>query len=91
MLVLWVFPHFEHWLDNIRETHTYEITLPATSARRGELAGLFQANRLRIHEQAEARSGRKAITTWKTSGRPSSHKKMIALLMADRAVIEFHY
>jgi putative Mg2+ transporter-C (MgtC) family protein len=91
MLVLWVFPHFEHWLDNVHETRTYEITLPASSPRRAKLEESFRAHELRVHEHNETRSGRNAITTWKTSGRPRYHKEMVAQLMADRSVIEFRF
>jgi len=91
LLVLWVFPRFEHWFDNIYETRTYEIKLPASSAKRGKLTDTFRELGLRVHEHSEARTGKNAITIWKTSGRTNNHKKMVALLMADRSIIEFRY
>lgn len=91
LLVLWVFPFYEHWLDNIHETRTYFISLPTSSAKRENLADIFRACRLKVYEHAETRSGQNAMTTWKTTGRPHHHQEMVALLMADKDVIEFRY
>jgi len=91
LIILWFFPSFEHWLDNVHETRTYEIVLPTTSARREDLHGVFESCKIRVFSHSEAKSGEKALTTWRTSGRLHNHKKMVQALMDDPEVIEFHY
>ncbi|MBN2385985.1 MAG: MgtC/SapB family protein [Anaerolineales bacterium] len=91
MLVLWVFPLFEGWIDNVRESRTYEIVLPLHSELRQTLSDAFIANRLYIFKHGEVKSGDRAITTWAISGRVVNHKKLVALLMENPEVLEFNY
>jgi putative Mg2+ transporter-C (MgtC) family protein len=91
LAILWVFPSFEHWLDNVHETRTYEIVLRTDSEKREQLHGIFHDCKVRVFVHSEAKSGDRAITTWRTSGRLHSHKKMVKLLMDDKEVLEFKY
>lgn len=91
LAILWVFPSFEHWLDNVHETRTYEIVLPTSSEKREQLHAIFHNCNVRVFTHNESKSGDRAITVWRTSGRLHSHKKLVKLLMDDSEVIEFKY
>ena len=91
MVVMWIFPYFERWLDRVRTMRTYEITLSSDPAKREELAKAFQSFGIRVFDLRVAKSEGKAITTWRTGGPPRNHRKMVDLLLADPDVIEFRY
>ena len=89
LFILWIFPGLEHWLDNIHETHTYEIVLPVKSKRRATLADDFRQCRLRVSQHHDTKSGEQIMTTWMTSGHPRNHQRLIALLIDDPEIVEF--
>lgn len=91
LAILWLFPFFEHWLDNLRDAHTYEITLPLGSPRIGALEALFRDCGIRVHKQYVWKQGDRIVYTLQTVGRRSCHKHLVSVLMGDIEIIEFRY
>ena len=91
LVVLWVFPAFEHAVDKIREEHTYDLIiadgrdgmkrLEASAAESGLKFGVRQYYK----ESAELRC------RWVMYGKPRAHEKLIQQLLDDPAVREFKY
>ncbi len=88
LVVLWVFPTFEHWLDRTRKTITYEIALPVQSARRKTLLEAFHSEGLQVHYEREVKTGDTVIVTLRAIGRPENHRKLLETLFQDPEVRE---
>ncbi|MGB9776362.1 MAG: MgtC/SapB family protein [Anaerolineae bacterium] len=91
LMVLWVFPTFENWLDRTRETVTYEIALPVQSPRRKTLLETFKSHSVRVYHYREIKSGDTLAITLRTTGRMESHRKLVEALLQDPEIIEVRY
>lgn len=91
LVVLWVFPTFENWLDRTWKTVIYEISLPVQSPRRKTLLETFESCGIRVYHHREIKTGDTLVTTLRTTGRIDSHRKLVEVLLQDPDVIEVKY
>lgn len=92
LLILWVFPLFEDWLDKQRDVQTYEITLPVGSSHHiGALQETFRACGVRLRRQYIRKQGDRVIYTLRTVGRRDCHERLIPLLVEAPEIVEFRY
>ncbi len=91
LVVLWVFPSLENWLDRTRETVTYEIALPAQSPRRKTLQETLESHGIRIYHHREIKTGDTVVITLRTTGRMENHRRLLETLLQDPEIIEVKY
>jgi putative Mg2+ transporter-C (MgtC) family protein len=91
MIILWFFPAFERWIDNIRETRTYEISLPLESNFAEKLPKIFAECKLIMFNQAEHKKGQHIQLRLQSVGRPEHHKKLVQRLIKEKEVTELIY
>ncbi len=91
LMVLWIFPWLEQWIDNVREERTYEVTCGLNPAKLAELEGMFRQCHLRIRSHRHVKSGQAMICSWQTSGSPKHHELLMQKLFADEQVQEFRF
>jgi putative Mg2+ transporter-C (MgtC) family protein len=91
LFVLWIFPTFEHWIDNISHSRTYIVRLSRDSDKANELDDVFESLSLRIFGRHIIKSQEHMICTWTAQGSPKSHDKLIKTLLSDEEVLEFDY
>jgi putative Mg2+ transporter-C (MgtC) family protein len=91
LAVLWVFPAFERWVDNIRETRDYELALPLESKMVEQLPKIFAEFALKIAGQTEYKIGNTIRLTLHTFGKPDNHKKLVKRLMKEKEIVELRY
>ena len=91
LFVLWIFPTFENWIDNIRESRTYKVHVPLESDKAAQLDEVLEALSLRVFGQHIAKSQEYVICTWTAHGAPKNHDKLIKILLSDKDVLEFDY
>ena len=91
LFVLWIFPTFEHWIDNISHSRTYKVHLPRDSDKANELDNVFESLSFRIFGRHIVKSQEHMICTWTAQGPPKSHDKLIKTLLSDKEVLEFDY
>ena len=91
LFVLWIFPTFEHWIDNISHSRTYTVRLSRDSDKANELDDVFESLSLRIFGRHIIKSQEHMICTWTAQGSPKSHDKLIKTLLSDEEVLEFDY
>jgi putative Mg2+ transporter-C (MgtC) family protein len=48
LFVLWIFPSFEHWIDNIRESRTYKVHIALDNDKAAQLDDVFESLSLRV-------------------------------------------
>jgi len=91
LVVLWVFPLLEEWVDNIRHERTYEITCPNQVEKLEALEGIFRGSGLRVKDRRQARAGGDMRCSWEVSGPPRAHDRLLRQLMSDAEVMELRY
>ena len=91
LVVLWIFPKFEHWLDYLREERNYEVVCAFRLKKYQELENTFQQSGLHIHSHRRAKSPQGMLCSWQASGKMKAHERLIELLMTDDEVIEFRF
>ncbi|HOR01435.1 MAG TPA: MgtC/SapB family protein [Anaerolineae bacterium] len=90
LLVLVVFPKFETWIDNLRETRSYEVTSPvAELGLLEELERLIATCDLQVRERRQVKSGQELVCTWRVSGAPEGHAQLAGKLLAHPQVKQF--
>jgi putative Mg2+ transporter-C (MgtC) family protein len=90
LVVLWVFPFIEGWIDEGRMTRTYRVTLPCDPKKVEEIGALFKQNRLKVssHEFRMQVSEEAIYCAWEAHGRTKNHDRLVAKLMQDTEVLE---
>lgn len=91
MVILWIFPHFEHRVSLLRDERTYEIVFPINLEKIIELQTTFKKLGICIHYSNIAKNGTKMVCQWATSGRRQDHDQLIQQLFLDEEIDEFRY
>ena len=91
LIVLWIFPRIEQWVDNARETRDYEIVCQLKPTKFIELEDVFRQNGLRIRSHRQVKSGNQMICTWQASGPMKAHERVMQQLYIDDEVQEFRF
>lgn len=91
LVVLWVFPVFETWLDSLYDTRTYEIALPLPYARFARLEETFRNCGVRIRKRSVCKQGNRIVYNLQTIGKRRCHEKIVSALIEDAEVMEFRY
>lgn len=91
LVVLWIFPRLEQWIDNVREERTYEVVCNLSPAKFEELEEVFRQSGLRVRNHRQVKSGEAMTCSWQASGSPQSHDRLMRKLFADVEVKEFRF
>lgn len=91
LIVLWVFPFFEYWIDNRRELRTYELRYHLNPDKVNELKQLFEEANLTLYDVKEFKRGKNVLSEWISMGSPANHDKLVAKLFTDEDIEEFSY
>jgi putative Mg2+ transporter-C (MgtC) family protein len=90
LVVLWLFPYLEHWVDNVREERSYQVVCPLRYEKLSELEAVFNRCGLRVRKYHQAKSGSRMICDFEASGTHRSHEELTKTLFADEEIIEIH-
>lgn len=91
LVVMWFFPLLEGAIDRMRETRTYEITLPTLAEKVTHLESVFRQCGLRVHSHRQTKSGDHLMCVWESRGTPKQHEAMVKALFDDPDVRGFRY
>ncbi len=91
LVVMWFFPVLERTIDRLRETRTYEITLPTQAEKVTHLEGVFRQCGLRVYSHRQTKSGDHLMCVWEARGTPKEHEAMVKALFDDPDVRGFRY
>jgi putative Mg2+ transporter-C (MgtC) family protein len=89
LVVLWIFPIIERWIDNVRHTEIYEIVCPITPDAFESLHALFAEHRLRVISVKRHKIAGNLVSLWEVHGSPRGHRALTDALLAHDEVIEF--
>jgi putative Mg2+ transporter-C (MgtC) family protein len=92
LVILLVFPRLEVWIDRIRESRTYRITV-STSNMTGidKIHESLEECGLQVFEHNQSKIGPTIVGTWHTIGSPINHDKFVTTMLKDSHIEEFVY
>jgi len=91
LIILWLFPRFEDFIDRARETHTYEIKCDLDLKKAGELKSLFENHHLHVKGFKEFKAENELVCTLFVYGLPANHVQVREKLFRDQQVRAFSY
>lgn len=92
MIVLWLFPKLEDWIDRRKDSRAYEITCTINSDHFKKIENLFSELELTIKKHKQTKiNATEMVCTFFTSGKPRKHDEVIQKLLADEEVKTFTY
>ena len=89
LIVLWIFPKIEGWIDVVRDARTYEIVTPVSLEKFEELKAAFHECGLRTRRPRRTKSGTDMVCRIYAHGSPACHEQLVKKLFADPDVREF--
>jgi putative Mg2+ transporter-C (MgtC) family protein len=92
VVILLVFPRLEIWIDRIRESRTYRITVSTSNvAAIDKIHETLQRADLHVYEHHQSKIGPTIVGTWHTMGSPKGHEKFVTAMLKDKHIEEFVY
>lgn len=91
LVVLWLFPWLERWLEAVSEVRTYEITIPNDPDCYARVDDLWKEYRLRVISRKINKEVDQRVCTWRVSGKPGRHKAVLAILLNNADVHRLRY
>jgi putative Mg2+ transporter-C (MgtC) family protein len=92
LLVLWLFPKLEDWIDRRIDSRAYEVTCLIGSDRLKKIEDIFRESKLTVKKHKQTKSNATdMVCTFFTSGKPQNHEQVIQQLMADEDVKAFTF
>jgi putative Mg2+ transporter-C (MgtC) family protein len=89
LIVLWLFPRVEHWVEAVSETVTLEVVCAARPAKLDELEQLMRRHGLRPKPRGRAKLLETLSAHWEVQGSPRQHAQLAQSLHADPEVREY--
>ena len=92
LVVLFIFPRLELWIDSIRESRVYRIVISAEDLTKLEkIQNALQSAGLKVFEHHQSKSGGIITGTWHTMGTPKHHEEFVEVMLRDKEIQEFVY
>jgi putative Mg2+ transporter-C (MgtC) family protein len=91
LIILWLFPIFERWIDNRREIRTYQFTYDFNPAKAKSLEALFKSLSLQVFDYKQFKRSGATVSEWVAFGSPANHDQLVEKLFADAEIKEFNY
>jgi putative Mg2+ transporter-C (MgtC) family protein len=92
VIVLWVFPRLEVWIDHIRESRSYRIVVSTSNVEKvDKINEALTMCELKVFEHHQSKVGTTIVGTWHTIGSPKHHEKFVSTMLKDADIEEFVY
>ena len=91
LVVLWLFPFIEHWIDGLKTSRQYEAVSAAGEDATAEIEAIFAKQGLKVFPKSRHKRGEKWTCTWYVVGSPDGHRAAVSKLLASDRVQELSY
>ena len=91
LIVLWIFPFFERWIDRAQQTRMYEVVVKLDDEKLKQIEQLFKEHGLRTHHHRRCKRGDMLTLNWLATARPGRHEAVTDYLLHDPEVLELRY
>jgi putative Mg2+ transporter-C (MgtC) family protein len=90
LIVLWLFPRIETWIDRAWEEKNYEMVCVLDKDREPQLRADFERHGLQVLSHQQHKTGDKLQFFWRVGGPRKSHEQLIRHLVSSPEIKEFH-
>jgi putative Mg2+ transporter-C (MgtC) family protein len=87
LLIIWIFPTIEHFIDSIRDERIYEIAFTGSTEKYKQIDALIKDCKLKMHTNKQFKSGSELIYNVDVIGPPKCHDKLVNALLNDPEII----
>lgn len=91
LLVLWLFPLIEKWIDDLKTSRVYEATCPLDGEAAAVVESIFNDQGLKCFPKTRHKNGEKLLCSWYVTGNPGSHDKALAKILGHAGVEQLTY
>lgn len=91
LIVLWLFPFIEGWIDGLRTSRVYQAVCPLERDCTAAVEAIFTAEGLKTYPKSRHKVGENLSCTWYVTGSPKGHSAAVAKLLATDGVVELTY
>ena len=91
LIVLWVFPKIEEWIERVGEMRIYRIVYSVEPGKSVRLDEIFRQCNLRVRSRKRHKRGDEMICMWEAYGKPRYHDRLVETLIDDADVKEFSF
>lgn len=92
LIVLFLFPFIERWIDQSREARSYRIVIASTNTTGAdEIKKSFDSCSLTILTHQQTKTENVIVGTWRVIGSPNNHEKFVDQLVKDKNIKELIY
>ena len=92
LVVLFIFPYIERWIDRSREARSYRIVIATSDTKGGDkIKSAFEKNALKVLDHHQTKTESSVIGTWRVIGSPKSHEKFVDQMVKDKNIKELVY
>lgn len=89
VIVLWLFPFIERWIERTRDLRFYEVVCEYDGEIQTEIDQIFSQSGLRVKLESRYRVGSKITLRYEVFGRPEKHSILEDRLIDNPNVINF--
>lgn len=92
LIVLFLFPFIERWIDRSREARAYRIVVATANLKSAEkIKKTFDACSLKILTHHQTKTENAIVGTWRVIGTPENHERFVDTLVKDKNILELIY
>lgn len=92
LVVLFLFPLIERWIDQSREARSYKIVIAIGNAKGTDLVKkTLAACSLKTLYHDQTKTENSIIGTWRVIGSPKNHEKFVDQMVQEKAIKELVY
>jgi putative Mg2+ transporter-C (MgtC) family protein len=91
LVVLWLFPFIERWIDGLKTSVTYEVIVSLDGTGAGEAEAILNDAGLSVHPKIQHKRGDELACSWFVTGSPDGHRKAVAKLLKLPSIQQLKY
>ena len=92
LIVLFIFPYVERWIDRSREARSYRIVIATNDTKGGDkIKNTLEKNALKVLVHHQTKTESSIIGTWRVIGSPKNHEKFVDQMVKDKNIKELVY
>jgi len=91
LVVLWLFPIIEQWIDGLRTSRVYEAVCSLERDCTSDVEAIFDDAGLKTASKSRHKIGDKLSCSWYVTGSPAGHDTAVSKLLANEGVEQLTY
>ena len=91
LVVLWLFPSIELWIDGLKTSRVYNFVYPLDQDQSSEIEAVFGEAGLEVHPKSRQKNGLDLACSWYVTGSPDGHRSAVSKLLTIADIKELTY